>query len=60
MRQSPEIKIAIIAQELGVSRDTINEHIVNLKNIGILKRVGGRRTGAWLVMDKKEPRIRRI
>ena len=50
MSKTPEIKIASIAQELDIGRDTINEHISKLKKDGILKRVGGRKNGHWKVL----------
>ena len=37
---------------LGKSRGTINEHIINLKNEGLLERVGGRKQGHWEVLTK--------
>ena len=50
MSESPEITIAAIAKVLNIGRDTINEHIANLKRDGVLKRVGGRKFGHWVIL----------
>jgi len=43
------ITIAQIAEILGRSRDTINEHIANLKKTGVLQRIGSRKSGYWKI-----------
>ena len=51
MEQDSRVTISIIAQELNVGRDTINEHISRLKKENRVKRVGGRKDGYWEVLD---------
>ena len=42
-----------LAEHIGISRDAIKQHIGTLKRKGILKRVGGRKLGRWLVIEKQ-------
>ena len=43
------ITIAQIAGLLEKSRDTINEHIANLKKAGVLQRIGSKKSGYWKI-----------
>lgn len=38
-------------EKLGVKKSTIYERIKKLKQIGRLKREGGRSSGKWIVID---------
>ena len=51
MEQDSKVTISIIAQELNIGRDTINEHISKLKKESKIKRIGGRKDGYWEVLD---------
>jgi len=51
MQDDNRITTNEIAATLGISRNTINEHISNLKKEGALKRVGGRKEGLWEVLN---------
>jgi ATP-dependent DNA helicase RecG len=49
MENNPYITIVDIVEVLGISRDTINEHIARLKKDSLLRRIGGRKSGYWKV-----------
>jgi DNA-binding IscR family transcriptional regulator len=38
---------------IGVSPNAIKQHLSKLQNDKLLKRVGGRKSGYWEVLDKK-------
>jgi len=44
------ITIKNMTVELGIGRDTINEHLSRLKKDGMIKRVGSSRSGYWEVL----------
>ena len=50
IKNNKYITIKNIATELGISRDTINEHLSRLKKDDIVKRVGSARSGYWEVL----------
>jgi predicted HTH transcriptional regulator len=50
MQDDNKITTNEIATTLGISRNTINEHIANLKKEGLLERTGGRKEGSWKVI----------
>ncbi len=47
IKSDKNITITQMADILGKSRDTINEHIANLKKTGVLQRMGSRKSGYW-------------
>ncbi len=47
IKSDKNITITQMADILGKSRDTINEHIANLKKKGVLQRMGSRKSGYW-------------
>ena len=51
MRSNPTISIEELAELCGLTRDGINYNIRNLKNKGIIKRVGPDKGGHWEVID---------
>lgn len=51
MQKSSKVTILNMAKELGLGKDTINEHIAKLKKENKIKRVGGRKDGYWKVLD---------
>jgi ATP-dependent DNA helicase RecG len=52
MQDDNRITTNEIAATLGISRNTINEHIANLKKEGLLERTGRRKEGSWKVIEK--------
>jgi len=46
---NPNVTQELIALELSISKRTVIRHMNTLVNMGVLKRVGGNRTGYWLV-----------
>ena len=57
IRKNNRITRKEIAVELGTSINTVKQYIRNLKNKGILIRVGTNRTGHWLVKKIMNKRI---
>ena len=51
MRSNPTISIEELAELCGLTRDGINYNIRNLKNKGIIKRVGPDKGAHWEVID---------
>ena len=51
MRSNPTISIEELAELCGLTRDGINYIIRNLKNKGIIKRIGPDKGGHWEVID---------
>ena len=50
MRSNPTISIEELAELCGLTRDGINYNIRNLKNKGIIKRIGPDKGGHWEVI----------
>ena len=50
LENNPRIKITEIAQEVGVTRRTIERQLSRLKELGLIKRNGGRKDGVWNVL----------
>ena len=42
-----------IADRLGVSYKTVQRAVADLKKIGVIERVGGRRKGYWRIKDSE-------
>ena len=51
MRSNPTISIEELAELCGLTRDGINYNIRNLKNKGIIKRIGPDKGGHWEVIE---------
>lgn len=49
LRIDPGYSYVILAEKLGVSKKTIAEHIKNLKNKGIIERIGNNKKGYWKI-----------
>ena len=45
--EDPEVTIEIITQKTSLSRATVNRAVRNMKEKGILKRIGSKKTGRW-------------
>lgn len=46
-----DISLSEIADRLGVSYKTVQRAVTDLKKIGVIERVGGRRKGYWRVKE---------
>ena len=42
-----------MAQQIGKSTTTIDNHIEALKKMNIIQRIGGRKTGYWQIIEQK-------
>ncbi|MBU1200872.1 MAG: helix-turn-helix domain-containing protein [Nanoarchaeota archaeon] len=51
IKENSQITRNELAKVLEISPDGVKYHLNNLKRQGILKRVGGRKEGRWLVED---------
>lgn len=47
-----EITIEKIAKKIGKSESTVEKAMKKLKDVGVLKRVGSRKTGRWKIQIK--------
>ena len=54
IKEKPEITRGELADLLGITPDGVKYHLDNLKKKGVLKRVGGRREGAWEISRKAD------
>ncbi len=53
MLSDRNVTIPKIAESLSLNQSTIEKKIAELKNAGILKRVGSKKTGHWEIVDPK-------
>lgn len=51
IKENPTISAQQIAQAIGITSRAIEKHLSNLKNKGVLKRVGPDRGGHWEIQD---------
>ena len=49
---NPAITLQSVANTLGMTRRNIEAHVKTLREAGVLKRVGSKKTGHWEVVDK--------
>jgi predicted HTH transcriptional regulator len=47
--ENPVITTQAVADALGVSRRTVDNHISQLKKAGLLEREGAKKNGRWIV-----------
>jgi len=47
VKENPQITRNELARVLGISSDGVKYHLDNLKQKGLLRRVGGRKEGHW-------------
>jgi ATP-dependent DNA helicase RecG len=52
IKKKPEITQDQIAEIVGISRRGIEWNLKKLKESGILKRVGGRKSGHWEIIER--------
>ena len=51
MRNKPEITIAELAQQVGISDRAVKKQIARLKQQNVLRRIGPDKGGHWHVSD---------
>ena len=49
MKVNPEVTIAEIAESIGVSDQAVKKHIMKLKRLGRIRRIGADKGGHWVV-----------
>ncbi len=54
LKEKPDMSADELAKRIGISSRAIEKHIYNLKEKGVLKRVGPDKGGHWEVTGKKE------
>ena len=47
-----DISLSEIADRLGVSYKTVQRAVADLKRVGVIERIGGRRKGYWKVKEE--------
>ena len=51
IKAQTDISLSEIADRLGVSYKTVQRAVADLKKIGTIERIGGRRKGYWRVKE---------
>jgi ATP-dependent DNA helicase RecG len=54
MDENPSITREELAELLGITSDGVKYHIDNLRKQGVIKRIGGRKAGAWKIRKKDD------
>jgi predicted HTH transcriptional regulator len=52
LKENPSLSQREVAGKLGIASDTAKEYFNKLKKAGKLKRMGGRKEGVWVVIEK--------
>jgi predicted HTH transcriptional regulator len=50
MRDNSKITFAAMAETLGISKVTVNKHVNELKEKGLLVRKGSKSIGEWIIL----------
>lgn len=50
--ENPSITVAELVEKIGISKKGIEWNIKKLRNKGVLKRIGSRKNGSWVVLKK--------
>lgn len=53
LRESPELTRKVLAEKLGCSDSTVKRELQLLSEKGILRRIGSKKTGAWVINRQK-------
>lgn len=53
IKENPKITRNELVEKLGINPSAIQKHIANLKNKGIIERIGADRGGHWKVMENE-------
>jgi len=51
VKEDPSISYDALAEKLGKNRTIVMRNIQKMKDLGILKRIGYKKTGYWEVID---------
>jgi len=51
LQQAPELTVAQLAAQIGVSRRTIERQLQKLQRLGVISRVGANKGGYWQVIS---------
>jgi len=51
IEKDPYISLSQLSKKIGISQTAIENNIKKLKELGVLKRIGGRKTGWWEVIE---------
>lgn len=54
MQQDPKVSAAKIAIQLGVSSRSVEKHIRNMREKGIIRRIGPDKGGFWEIIEKED------
>ena len=54
IKKNPNITQTEMAKILGITRDGISYNIKQLKNKGIIERVGATKNGKWVIVKNKK------
>jgi len=54
IKENPDITRRELASIIGISEDGIKYHLTNLKNMGLLERIGHDKGGYWRIVDNDE------
>jgi ATP-dependent DNA helicase RecG len=54
IKENPDITRRELASTIGISEDGIKYHLTNLKNMGLLERIGPDKGGYWRIVDNDE------
>ena len=57
IKENPKITVEELAVKLGLSERTILSHIALLKNLNLIKRVGGKTYGHWEIISDSGKKI---
>jgi len=49
MLETPEVTAGQIAEDIGITKRRVESNISQLKALGVLERVGARKSGRWVV-----------
>ena len=51
IKDNPKVIIPEIAKSTGLTQRTIERHIAQLKDLQLISRYGGKKTGYWMILD---------
>jgi ATP-dependent DNA helicase RecG len=55
MQGNPSVTVVTLAKQLDISTTAVEKHTAKLKALGRFERVGGRKSGAWKVVQGHTP-----
>jgi len=50
LHRDPKLTIPELAEIVGIAQRNVSENLKKLQDLGLLKRVGGRKDGSWIVI----------